>query len=157
MLSRLKVPIALTLAVAAIGVLVAAGVSRNDAYMATLDQWSPERAGRETVRLMGFVAEGSIDEERERLVTRFELRNDDGSRTLPVVFEGVTPDLFRDGASLVVTGRLEAGGTFRASDLMTKCPSKYEGAEDAPGMPHGLPGPEGSAALGTSTDAGLPG
>jgi cytochrome c-type biogenesis protein CcmE len=135
MLSKLKVPLALAAALAGVGVLVASGVSRNDIYMSTLDEWRPERAERETVRLVGFVAEGSIAEERERLVTRFTLRSESGERTLPVRFEGVTPDLFRDGTQLVATGRIESDGTFHATDLMTKCPSKYEGVERVPESP----------------------
>ncbi len=135
MFAKLKVPLALAAGLAAVAVLLATGVSRNDIYMSTLDEWSPDRARRETVRLVGFVADGSIAEESDRLRTHFVLRNDVGDRTLPMRFEGVTPDLFREGTQLVATGRLEADDTFHATDLMTKCPSKYEGVEEVPESP----------------------
>jgi len=150
MFSKLKVPLALAAALVGVGLLVANGVSRNDIYMSTLDEWSPDRAHRETVRLVGFVADGSITEESARLVTRFVLRNEQGGRTLPVRYEGVTPDLFRAGTQLVATGRLEPDGTFHATDLMTKCPSKYQGVDEPPAPPGRagettMPGPIGSA------------
>ena len=53
---------------------------------------------------------------------------------LEVVFASLeTPDLFKDGAEVVVEGRLAAaGGPFRAEKLFAKCPSKFE-ARPAPG------------------------
>ena len=45
-----------------------------------------------------------------------------------------TPDLFKDGAEVVVEGRLGDDGTFLASNVMAKCPSKFEG-EDPGSMP----------------------
>jgi cytochrome c-type biogenesis protein CcmE len=37
-----------------------------------------------------------------------------------------TPDLFKDGAEVVVEGKLTAAGTFHATNLLAKCPSKFE-------------------------------
>jgi cytochrome c-type biogenesis protein CcmE len=49
-----------------------------------------------------------------------------GAATVPVVYRGTVPDLFRTGRDVVVTGRLR-NGTFVAQrdTLVTKCPSKY--------------------------------
>jgi len=45
---------------------------------------------------------------------------------LPVRFLGIdVPDLFKDGAEVVVEGHF-ASGTFLAEKVMAKCPSKYE-------------------------------
>ena len=127
MLSRLKIPIALAIALAAVAWLAARGVARNDMYVSTLAQWDPARARRERVRVMGFVKEGSVDERADELVTDFVVRDDTGTRTLPVRYHGVLPDMFRGGASVIAAGRLDDAGAFAADDLMTKCPSKYEG------------------------------
>ena len=129
---KLKVPIALAVALAGVGWLAWSGVSKNDLYMSTLDEWDPTRARHEPVRVVGFVEEGSIVEEPDRLVTRFALRNEARSTTLPARFVGVTPDLFREGSSVVMTGTLDDAGVFVATDLMTKCPSKYEEAAGGP-------------------------
>jgi len=57
---------------------------------------------------------------------RFRLRDVQGAATVPVVYRGTVPDLFRTGRDVVVTGRLR-NGTFVAQrdTLVTKCPSKY--------------------------------
>lgn len=56
---------------------------------------------------------------------RFELHNIDGkSPIVPIVYRGSVPDLFESGRDVNVTGTL-VGGTFVATALTTKCPSKY--------------------------------
>jgi len=56
----------------------------------------------------------------------FRLRDVKGSATVPVVYTGNVPDLFRPGRDVVVQGRY-ANGVFTAvpGTLVTKCPSKY--------------------------------
>jgi cytochrome c-type biogenesis protein CcmE len=47
-----------------------------------------------------------------------------------VIYAGLeTPDLFKDGAEVVVEGRLAAAGTFHATNVLAKCPSKFEGKQ----------------------------
>jgi cytochrome c-type biogenesis protein CcmE len=57
---------------------------------------------------------------------RFMLRDVEGTATVPVVYRGSVPDLFRPGRDIAVTGRL-TNGTFVTSpgSMITKCPSKY--------------------------------
>jgi len=57
---------------------------------------------------------------------RFELRDIEGDATVPVVYTGSVPDLFKVGREIYVKGEL-TGGTFVATEdsLVTKCPSKY--------------------------------
>ena len=57
---------------------------------------------------------------------RFELRDIDGTDTVPVVYTGSVPDLFKVGREIYVKGQV-TGGTFVATEdsLVTKCPSKY--------------------------------
>ena len=61
---------------------------------------------------------------------RFTLRDVKGSATVPVVYTGSVPDLFRPGREVMLKGEL-AGGTFVAErdSLVTKCPSKYAPAD----------------------------
>ena len=62
---------------------------------------------------------------------RFRLRDRDGGpATVPVVYRGSVPDLFKPGREVVVDGRL-VNGTFVAvpDTLVTKCPSKYAPAK----------------------------
>ena len=55
------------------------------------------------------------------------VNNPDNAR-LAVVYEGVKPDMLRDEAQAILTGKLNADGVFMAEELLLKCPSKYEEA-----------------------------
>ena len=74
--------------------------------------------------LTGKVVNGSIERSGDEL--RFEIRDRDGSASVPVVYTGVVPDPFREGREVIVSGELR-GGTFVAErdSLITKCPSKF--------------------------------
>ena len=79
----------------------------------------PARDG-ERFRLGGLVAEGSVV--RDGGEVRFAVT--DGTATLPVVFAGIPPDLFREGQGVVATGRIE-DGTFVASEILAKHDERY--------------------------------
>jgi cytochrome c-type biogenesis protein CcmE len=51
---------------------------------------------------------------------------DPNARRLRVVYTGVKPDLLRDEAQAILTGRLGEDGVFQASELLLKCPTRYE-------------------------------
>jgi cytochrome c-type biogenesis protein CcmE len=57
---------------------------------------------------------------------QFRLRDVKGTATVPVVYKGSVPDLFRAGRDIVVQGHMR-NGVFVAipGTLVTKCPSKY--------------------------------
>lgn len=62
---------------------------------------------------------------------RFRLRDIDGTATVPVVYTGSVPDLFRAGRHVFLNGRLENGVFVGERDsLVTKCPSKYAPKKD---------------------------
>ena len=62
---------------------------------------------------------------------RFTLRDVQGTATVPVVYTGSVPDLFRPGRDISVTGELR-NGVFvgKPGTLVTKCPSKYTDKKD---------------------------
>ena len=56
---------------------------------------------------------------------------DEAGRECKVILEGAAPNNFELATSVVAKGRFNEEGVFRASEVLTKCPSKYEaGAED---------------------------
>jgi cytochrome c-type biogenesis protein CcmE len=85
-------------------------------------------------RVHGYVAPGSIERDVAAKVVRFSVQNDpphaggspEGS--LRVVYASLeTPDLFKDGAEVVVEGELRRGSAeFHATNVLAKCPSKFE-------------------------------
>ena len=48
--------------------------------------------------------------------------------SMPVVYHGQVPDIFRGGVQVVVEGAMGSDGAFHASTLLTKCPSRFTAA-----------------------------
>ncbi len=49
----------------------------------------------------------------------------DGSNTIPVAYQGLLPDLFREGQGVVTEGALDQAGTFRADSVLAKHDENY--------------------------------
>lgn len=80
------------------------------------------------VRMAGRVADREIRYQLEpKIKLEFSLRDKDSesSRVVPVVYEGIKPDMFAVGRDVILDGDIRSG-TFYASKLLTQCPSKYE-------------------------------
>jgi len=73
------------------------------------------------VRIGGLVEQGSVV--RDGQSVRFVVT--DLTRTVPVTYSGVLPDLFREGQGVVVEGRIGPGGVFQASEVLAKHDEKY--------------------------------
>lgn len=73
-------------------------------------------------RLGGIVAEDSVDRGAGSLV-KFDVT--DTAETLSVVYEGILPDLFREGQGVVTEGKLDANGTFQADTVLAKHDENY--------------------------------
>jgi cytochrome c-type biogenesis protein CcmE len=104
----------------------------------------------ERFRLGGMVTEGSLHRVPGSLEVHFVVT--DFSHQVPVVYTGVLPDLFREGAGMVAHGRLRADGTFVADEVLAKHDEKYMPPEVARslkrrnGESHAAPLPSGAAA-----------
>lgn len=85
------------------------------------------------VRVTGVIQGESIDWNAQDLILKFEIADESGR--LPVVYNGLRPDMFQGGAQAVVEGRYTEGGIFEAHNLVLKCPSKYEEAATATAQP----------------------
>jgi cytochrome c-type biogenesis protein CcmE len=77
------------------------------------------------VGLAGIVV-GPVDDAEDESRLEFTVRDIEGDATVPVVYTGSVPDLFKVGREVYVKGEL-VEGTFVAKpdSLVTKCPSKY--------------------------------
>jgi cytochrome c-type biogenesis protein CcmE len=74
------------------------------------------------IRLGGLVKNGSVVR-GDNLSVRFEVT--DGKNGIPVNYQGVLPDLFREGQGVVAEGALDAGGTFKADSILAKHDETY--------------------------------
>jgi cytochrome c-type biogenesis protein CcmE len=73
------------------------------------------------IRLGGLVKEGSV-ERGDNLQVRFEVT--DGKNSIRVAYQGLLPDLFREGQGVVTEGTLD-GGMFKADSVLAKHDEKY--------------------------------
>jgi cytochrome c-type biogenesis protein CcmE len=78
------------------------------------------------VALVGKVIGTPTGEGHDAQGLRFRLQDVSGSASVPVVYRGSVPDLFKVGREVRVEGRLRSGVFMaKADSLRTKCPSKY--------------------------------
>jgi cytochrome c-type biogenesis protein CcmE len=74
------------------------------------------------IRLGGLVANGSVTR-GDALSVRFEVT--DGNSSIPVTFQGILPDLFREGQGVVAEGSLDGSGVFKADNVLAKHDERY--------------------------------
>ena len=128
---RHKRLIAIAAGLAALGVaaaLVLSAFQQNLVFFFTPSQIAANEApqGR-TFRVGGMVEKGSV--KREGVEVRFLVT--DTAKTIPVVYSGALPDLFREGKGVVAQGQLGADGVFRAREVLAKHDENYMPPEAA--------------------------
>ena len=74
-------------------------------------------------RIGGMVETGSLKRQGDGLTVRFNVT--DTAKTIPVVYTGILPDLFKEGKGVVAQGRLGPDGVFNASDVLAKHDENY--------------------------------
>jgi len=74
------------------------------------------------VRLGGLVETGSVERSKD-LNIRFQVT--DGNHAVAVAYQGVLPDLFREGQGVIAEGALDPNGVFRADTVLAKHDEKY--------------------------------
>ena len=113
-------------AVALLGAVLLAmwGLADRAAYFVTpsdiaAGKTTPDKA----MRLGGMVVKGSLKRDPDGLTIRFIVS--DTKATVPVVFRGITPDLFKEGNGVIAEGRLEPSGLFVADNILAKHDERY--------------------------------
>lgn len=80
-------------------------------------------------RIGGLVEEGSIQRQPDGLSVHFVVT--DTARTIPVVYTGILPDLFKEGKGVVAEGQLGSDGVFTATQVLAKHDENYMPPEAA--------------------------
>lgn len=80
-------------------------------------------------RIGGLVAEGSVQREDSSTTVHFAVT--DTAQTIPVVYTGILPDLFREGKGVVAQGKMSAKGIFEADEVLAKHDENYMPPEAA--------------------------
>lgn len=107
-------------------------ISPSDVYAQTLP------ADRH-FRLGGLVTEGSVSRDNESLLVSFKVN--DGAHEVPVTFQGILPDLFREGQGVIAHGQIGQDGVFQAREVLarhdeTYMPKEVATALEEAGTPH---------------------
>lgn len=89
-------------------------------------------------RIGGLVVAGSVKRATDKLAVEFTLS--DLKKEVVVRYEGILPDLFREGQGIVANGKLDADGVFAAREVLAKHDENYMPPEVAEALGH--PGPD---------------
>jgi cytochrome c-type biogenesis protein CcmE len=133
-------------ATAAVGMTLAALQENLNAFYPPaqiVDGSAPEGV---RIRAGGMVKEGSVQRATEGLQVSFVLTDHAGSE-FTVVYEGILPDLFREGQGIMTTGQLASNGRFEAQEVLAKHDENYHPPELA-GIPKAAPGAGDAKATG---------
>jgi cytochrome c-type biogenesis protein CcmE len=137
--------LALVLAGGLATALVAMALQRNVAYLYTPSEvLSGQAGGHARFRLGGMVEKGSFHRPSGSLQASFRVT--DGDAQLPVSYDRILPDLFREGQAVIATGHLQ-DGVFVADDVLAKHDENYMPKEVADKMgaahrKHDVAGPQ---------------
>ncbi len=113
----------------ALAYLVYANTQANAVYYMTVSELkscTTAACTSQSVRVAGVVQAGSIVRNDQAQTVKFVITQ--GKQTLPVVYSGIVPDIFRPGIEVVVEGHYTGHDPFQAQTLLTKCPSKFQTA-----------------------------
>lgn len=76
-----------------------------------------------TFRIGGLVQDGTLKRENDGLTVRFTVT--DTAASIPVVYKGILPDLFKEGRGCVAQGKIGADGVFQADQVLAKHDENY--------------------------------
>ena len=80
-------------------------------------------------RVGGMVVAGSVERQPDGVSVRFLVT--DTAQSIPVVYAGILPDLFREGKGVVAQGKLGSDGVFQAEQVLSKHDENYMPPEAA--------------------------
>ena len=112
---------------AALGVatfFVASAFRKNLVFFFSPTQVAAKEAPvNRTFRVGGLVQAGTLQRDKDGLTVRFVVT--DTAASVPVVYKGILPDLFKEGRGCVAQGRVDAEGVFHADQVLAKHDENY--------------------------------
>ena len=123
---RKKYLIGVIILVLVVGYLIYLSFGSSVSYYVTVSEFLARSAELHDtdVRVAGKIADSPIDWDTEDLELSFNIT--EGGETIKVIYQGAKPSGFKAGSDVLVEGRCNSDGVFRASQIILKCPSKYE-------------------------------
>jgi cytochrome c-type biogenesis protein CcmE len=112
--------LALFVLIIAAGLLIYAFSDDMNAYLTPTELKHQPNLSK-TILLGGFVVPHSL----KKTNTDIQFIMSDGHQTISVFFQGIPPDLFREGKGVIATGKLLSNGVFKAETLLAKHDETY--------------------------------
>jgi cytochrome c-type biogenesis protein CcmE len=110
--------------------LILSAFQKNLVFFFTPSQVAANEAPQgKTFRIGGMVENGSVKRQPDGVTVQFMVT--DTAKSVPVVYRGALPDLFREGKGVVAQGRVGADGVFQASEVLAKHDENYMPPEAA--------------------------
>jgi cytochrome c-type biogenesis protein CcmE len=104
--------------------LVASAFRQNLVFFFSPTQVAAKEAPIDrTFRLGALVENGTLTRDPDGLTVRFTVT--DTAASIPVVYKGILPDLFKEGRGCVAQGKIGADGVFRAEQVLAKHDENY--------------------------------
>lgn len=113
------------LASLSIAAYLAASAFRNNLifFFSPTQVAAKEAPVNRTFRVGGLVQEGTLKRDQDGLTVRFTVT--DTAASIPVVYKGILPDLFKEGRGCVAQGRVGSDGVFYAESVLAKHDENY--------------------------------
>lgn len=115
----------------AVAYLVTMGLQGTTVYFLTVSELQAKGAAAQNqiFRVSGNLVPGSLTRDASGLGIHFSIADEAAATPLTVVYRGgQVPDIIGDNIEIVAEGKLDAQGTFTASSVLAKCPSRLEDA-----------------------------
>ena len=117
-------------ALAVVAGLILAAFQQNLVFFFTPSQVAANEAPQgKTFRIGGMVVNGSVKRQPDGVTVHFIVT--DTAKSIPVVYRGALPDLFREGKGVVAQGRVGTDGVFQAAEVLAKHDENYMPPEAA--------------------------
>ncbi len=139
---------------AAVGLVLFALKSNVSLYFTPTQVLNKEAPQGRSFRIGGLVETGSVQREKDGLTVRFNIT--DTTRTMPVIYKGILPDLFKEGKGVVAQGKLEADDVFHADEVLAKHDENYMPPEAADALKKAEAAKASSAQPGSNPPANYP-
>jgi len=117
------------LVAAAVGLVLFALKNNVSLYFTPTQVYNKEAPQGRNFRIGGLVEAGSIKRDSDGLRVRFNIS--DTVNTMPVIYKGILPDLFKEGKGVVAQGKLESDNVFHAEEVLAKHDENYMPPEAA--------------------------
>lgn len=108
---------------AAVGLVLYALKDNVSLYFTPTQVYNKEAPQGRNFRIGGLVEAGSVQRQKDGLTVHFTVT--DTVRSMPVIYKGILPDLFKEGKGVVVQGQLEEGNLFHAEEVLAKHDENY--------------------------------